>query len=434
MSSIATPTAYEIWGDDTLFTGADGGAGVTNTSEAAQLSQQALSQILGTGGTSISIEQIRQRFPTRAGPSASAQQNLATWNQSQAEYCKETSFPAFGAKLKSILLNLASPRLGVVSQDQAFATVWSTSLPDCRWNPVHTVVAAGRLFTGSNGYVYELDPQTGAVLHELLVTGTVGAGNYTTRLATDGTSLFVGVHGYVYSVSLSNWSKTAWNLGVGSTGYNPVDVLVYGSRLFAGCNGYVYEINPASGAQIHSLLVSSRFGAGNYTTRLATDGKNLYAGVHGYVYGVPLSNWSSSAWNTGVGSTGYNPVSVLVYGSRLFAGCNGYVYEINPVSGAELHSLLVSGRVGAGNYDTKVATDGMTLFAGVHGYVYGVPLNNWSASVWNTAVGGTLSYEPVSVLTHNGRLFAASNGYVYSSTGIRAHGAEPASHVQRRRW
>ena len=193
-----------------------------------------------------------------------------------------------------------------------------------------------------------------------------------------------------------------------------MSVLVSGSRLFAGSNGYVYELNPGTGKQIHSLLLASRFGVGNYETRLATDGTWLFVGAHGYVYGVALSNWSNSQWNVGVGGTGtYDPVTVLSASGRLFAGSNGYAYELNPGTGKQIHSLLLTSRFGVGKYDTQLATDGTWLFVGTHGYVYGVALSNWSAEAWDVGVGGTGAYQRVSVLSQGTRLFAGSNGYVY---------------------
>jgi hypothetical protein len=425
VSSIVTPTPYEIWGDDTLFTGANGGDGVAQTSGAAQASQQALVDILTAGGSSITTEQIRQRFPTNAGSSATSLQDLGSWNATQAAYCESTSFPAFAATLKTILLRLASPRLGVVSQDQAFASVWSTSLPSSGYHAVNTLSAGGRLFTGSNGYVYELDTRTGAVLHSLLVTSSSGVGDYETRLATDGTTLFVGVHGYVYGVALADWSQPQWNVGVGGTAaYQPVSVACYQSRLFAASNGYVYELNPSSGKQLHSLLVTSRFGTGNYESRMATDGTSLFVGVHGYVYGVSLATWRA-AWNVAVGGTAaYQPVSVVCYQSRLFAGSNGYVYELNPASGSVIDSLLVTDSIGAGDYDVRLAVDTMWLFVGVHGYVYGVALNDWNATAWNVGVGGLGAFKRVSVLLDGRKLLAASNGYVYQlnpATGTILH-------------
>ncbi len=409
VSSAATPTPYEVWGDDTLFTGANGGKGVQETSGTAQMSQQALLEILGTGSTSISIPDIRQHFPTMAGANASSLQELGAWNEQQKASCM-ASFGNFGATLKTLLLGLASPRLGVVSQDQTFASVWTTSLPRAGYVPATTLLAGGRMFVGSNGYVYELDPTTGAVLHSLLVTSSVGVGDYNTQLATDGTTLFVGVHGYVYGVRLADWSKTAWNVSVGGTGYEPVAVLVNGSRLFAGSNGYVYEIDPNSGSQKHSLLLASLWGQGDYETRLDCDGSRLYAGAHGYLYGVDLGSFKEK-WNVGLGGTGFQTVSPLAAGGKLYAGSNGYVYQIDPSSGSKIHSLLVAGTVGVGDYDTRLATDGRTLFAGTHGYLYGVDLGSWK-STWNVGVGGT-GFKSVNVLAQGGRLFAGSNGYAY---------------------
>ncbi len=413
VSSIATATPYEIWGDSTLFSGMNGGNGVRATSETSQMSQEALKDILATGATSITTAQVRQHFPTKAGSSASNQQDLQAWNATQKSYCVNTSFPGFWAQLKTILLKLASPRLGIVSQDQSLASVWSTDLPGVGFLPANTLLSGQRLFVGSNGYVSELNPTTGAVIHSLLVTGSVGVGNYETRLATDGTTLFVGVHGYVYGVRMNDWSKPAWNLSVGGTGFGPVSVLVRGTQLFAGSNGYVYQVDRTSGKQVHQLLLSSRFGQGDYETRLDTDGTTLFAGIHGYVYGVDIGRWTSK-WDCGVGGrAAYHPVSVLFANGWVYAGSNGYAYQLNPSTGAQVQGLLVAGSVGVGNYDTRLATDGWTLFVGTHGYLYGVRLSNWSEPAWNVAVGGIASYHPVSVLSQPGRLFAGSNGYVY---------------------
>jgi hypothetical protein len=101
------------------------------------------------------------------------------------------------------------------------------------------------------------------------VTGSVGVGDYTTRVATDGQTLFVGVHGYLYGVSLSSWTTT-WSVGVGGTGaYNPVSVLAQSGQLYCGSNGYVYQVNPSTGSLIHTLSLGSIFGVGNYDTRIA---------------------------------------------------------------------------------------------------------------------------------------------------------------------
>lgn len=266
------------------------------------------------------------------------------------------------------------------------------------------------MFVGSNGRVYQLDPDTGAVLNNLLVTDSVGAGDYTTRLVADDSQLYVGVHGYVYAIALDNWSRTAWATGVGSTGWNPVDLIVYGGRLFAGCHGYVYELDPSSGAVRNQLQLGSSIGVGDYTTRLATDGQNLYAGSHGYVYAVPFSNWQVF-WDSGVGESGYHPVSVMCQGGSVYAGCNGYAYQI--AQGQQVNSQLVTSSIGAGDYTTKLAADSQLLYVGVHGYVYGLSLTGkWSGTLWNIGVDG-IGYNNVALMTQDGHLFAGSNGYVY---------------------
>ncbi len=416
VSSTAQTTPFEVYGDDTLFTGKNGGAGVSATSTTAQLSQQALQDLLKTGKTSVSVESIRQHFPTKAGTSSSGLQDLQTFNTSTLRtFCMNTSFPSLLPQLKDFLLALVSPRLGVSSRDQNLTNVWDASLPSSGYNRVDVTTSAGRMFAGTNGYVYELDPAGGQVLRSLLVTGSVGVGDYTTRVATDGQTLFVGVHGYLYGVSLSTW-KTTWSVGVGGTAaYTPVTVLAQSGNLYCASNSYVYQVNPSTGALLHTLQLGSTFGVGNYDTRIVTDGTNLYAGTHGYVYGIPLSTWKA-AWNVGVGGTGaYDPVSVLVLNGRLFAGSNGYAYQINPSNGTVLHSLLVTGSIGVGDYTTHLATDGQSLFVGVHGYVYGISIaGGWSGSAWNVSVGGTTGRVfSVTVLARSGRLFAGANGYAY---------------------
>jgi hypothetical protein len=139
VSSIAQPAPYEIWGDDTLFTGNNGGAGVAATSGAAQLSQHALEEILATGSSTISTETIRQYFPNRAGSSSTSLTDLQSWNNQQKASCF-TSFQTFGPTLKSLLLRFASPRLGTASRDHNFSNVWFTSLPGAGYQPVQTVV------------------------------------------------------------------------------------------------------------------------------------------------------------------------------------------------------------------------------------------------------------------------------------------------------
>ncbi|MFF7262490.1 DUF4157 domain-containing protein [Streptomyces sp. NPDC008159] len=414
VSSDQHTKPYLVWGDDTLLTGKGGGQGVWATSTATRLSQQALHDILTTGETSISVKEIRAHFPTRAGTDPDNLTDLKSWNTGQKDSCLDM-FSDFGPTLKELMVGLATPRLGVVSRDQDFTTVWSTGLPNKSrtYAPVRLALSGGRVFAGSYGYVYELGATSGKVLHSLLVTGEVGVGDYTTQVVTDGTGLYAGVHGNVYIVSPDSWKVTG-TVSIGGAAYfGQVDVLATGGRLFAGGNGYVYEIDPRNGKILHSLLVTSRIGVGDYTTRIATDGTRLYVGVHGGVYIVSLGTWKVTGSSAVGGRTSFARVEVHVADGQFFAGSDGYVYRLDPRSAKILDSLLLVDQVGVGDYTTRITTDGTSLYAGVHGYVYRVALDDWEKPQWHGGVGGVGAFRPVSVCLAADRVLAGSNGYVY---------------------
>jgi len=408
VGSLAHPEAYEIWGDDTLLSGANGGAGTQCTSAAAQQSQQAIRELLGSGQTSITVKQIRNQFPTTVR-SNGQMRSLEAWNDTQREFCAASIFP----DLHDIIIRIANPRISNLSQDQDLTARWNANLATSGFNVANVLHMNGRLFAGSNGYVYEIDPQSGRVLHQLLVTGTIGVGNYETRLASNGQMLFAGVHGYVYAIALNDWSHVAWTTSLPGCGYEIVDVLLYANRLFAGSNGYAYEVDPGSGQVVQRLQLSS-VGIGDYTMTLAAAGQVLFAGMHGYVYGINLSNWSAAAWNASLPSAGYTLVHVLVRGARLFAGSKGYVYEIDPANGRVIHALLVTGKFGIGDYTTRLAANDRLLLAGVHGFVYGIALNGgWSGSEWNTDLVGNRFTSVDVVAINNDQLLAGSYGNAY---------------------
>lgn len=86
-----------------------------------------------------------------------------------------------------------------------------TAPPVRSWPPIRSPAASvpvttrpGRdtdgttLFVGVHGYAYQIDPDAGQIRHELLLTYGVGVGAYPTALATDGTNLYAGVNGYGY--------------------------------------------------------------------------------------------------------------------------------------------------------------------------------------------------------------------------------------------
>jgi hypothetical protein len=406
VASAARPEPFEIWGDETLLTGSNGAEGVQATSETAQLSQLALQEIIDTGTTSISTQLIRKHFPTSVRTTGNTLQDLKTWTLGQKSFC-EKRFRKFLPNIKRLMLKLGSPRLGITSQDQGLAQRWSQSLPDCGYVAVDMLVQEGRVFAGADGYIYELDPATGRVLHSQHLTTDLGGGD--TRLAADRSFLYAGVHGYAYGIDLANWAKPAWATAVGGTiGFDVVSVAKQGQRLYAGTNGYLYELDPATGRQLKTVALPS--GAVG-DTRIAADDEYLYAGVSGYAYGIKLTDWAKPAWNASVGTgVSSHTVSLLRQGDRLFTGSNGLLYQLDPRSGKQLSSVALPTTVGG---ETRIAADTEFLYAGVHGYAYAVRLTDWSKPAWNSQVGGLVSYGPVSVLADAGRLFTGSDGYIH---------------------
>lgn len=408
VGSAAHPSAYEIWGDDTLLSGRNGGDGAQFTSATAQLSQQSILDLLEKGQTAITVKQLRDFFPTTVRAANNQMISLEAWNDTQKAFCAATIFP----QLHDIIVRVANPRIANVSQDQDLAVRWSASLPSSGFTVTSILTTTSRVFAGSQGYAYELSPHSGQVLHHLLLTSSVGVGEYETRVATNGQMLFVGVHGYVYGIAFNDWSQAAWSASLPRAGYTVVDVLWENNRLFAASAGSVYELNPNTGQIVHHLQLASSIGQGDYTSQMATNGQALFVGTHGYVYGIRLSDWSRPAWEASLPSAGYTLVDVVSKDNHVFAGSNGRVYEIDPGNGQVVHTLLLTDSVGVGDYTTRLATDGQQVFVGVHGYVYGVAFNNWSQAAWEANLAGN-RYTNANLVCFHDQLLAGSYGSIY---------------------
>jgi hypothetical protein len=415
VGSRASSQPYQIWGDDTLLSRPTGANGATATSTAAALSRQALDELIATGRTSITVEQIFRKFPTSAGSAPGALSPLATWAYGQKSVCMDELFPSISrAKVEAV--RRTTPRLGIVSKDQEFANVWyrrvsaGVDLPEAQ-----TLIHGSVLYVGTNGWLYALDAESGKVLHHLQLDTAGGD----TRLATDGTYVFAGVNGHVHAVALAGtWQHVVWSTPpLEGLATHPASLLYDRGRLFAGSNGWVYQITPSNGNIAHKLLLS-RIGV---ETRLTTDGVRLYAGVYGYVYAVTINGaWDRTAWSYSL--HGYQPATVLCVGNALFAGSDGYAYQLDPATGEKMQSLLLASPVGVGDYDTRLASDGLQLFVGAHGHVYALPVKGaWNKYAWATPLGG---YHRVDLLVDDGRLFAGYNGYAYQlepATGQTMH-------------
>jgi hypothetical protein len=257
----------------------------------AALSRQALRDILDTGGTAITVDLIRDHFPTRAGGTPDAVVDLRTWNDGLRDRCGRIAGQ----------VDAGSVHVGLVSRDQAFAAV---RCPDPGFD---TIAPAGDTtrYVGDNGWIYERDPGTGRTVHDYLLTPyrADADADHETRLCTDGVRLYAGVHGHVHAMDLSgNWHKPAWSTPI-ATG--PVHVAGAGGRLFAAADGTVFQLHPATGTVLHS----TRIGAGE--TRLAVTGTDVYARAGDHVYRL----WVNDSWQGFGGTPALRSVTVAVYPS-----------------------------------------------------------------------------------------------------------------------
>jgi hypothetical protein len=401
VASDARPQAYEVYGDDTLFTGKDGAAGAQITSEVAQLSQQSIRELLKSGQTAITTEKLRQNFPTKAGNDAKSVVSLEDWAFGQEQWTIDNVFNTTGFLAKRAATQ-AFPRILNFAQDLQFANEWSTSLPNSGYHFTDVKMSGERLFFGSHSMLYELDPNNGSVKSQKQVTNAQDE----THIATDGSYVFTGVYGYVRATNLNNWAAQAWAAPMPGLTSWPVNLLLVNNRLFAGSNGFLVEIDPRNGNKLHTLTLSDAYGP---DVRMASDGEKLYAGSHGYLYAVNLNDMSKVAWTAPMTGASYSNVQPLCANGMLFAGSNGTVHMFDRGTGARTQTLVVSAAV-----DEEVRltlTDRRTLVAGCHGYAYGINLNDWSKVAWTTPMAGKL-YTMVDVAYYGGHIYACSNGYI----------------------
>lgn len=409
VASVAHPEPYEVYGDHTLLSGKNGAAGAEATSFAAKLSQQSLAETLSSGNTATTAQIIRENFPTRV-KSGNNMLSLEAWNETQQGFCADKIFPS----LHDFIVRATKPIVANLSRDQDLAVRWSANLKDTGFTTTSVLTVGNRLFSASNGYLYEVHPQTGEVQNRLALmnpSSDSDDGDYETRLTSDGNRVYVGVHGSVFGVNIAHGFGLAWTANLPGADLTAVDVLANGGLLLAGSNGSVHKLNPNTGHVDATVLLGSEVGVGDYSMRLAVTGSTLIAGTHGYVYGVSLPALAKS-WETSLPKAGYHLVEVLLHNGRLYAGSNGYAYQLDAGTGGVQQSLRLVDAAGIGDYATTLAADDQTLFVGVHGYVYGVSLANWSTAAWEANLAGN-RYAMVNLALAGNQLLAGSYGYVF---------------------
>jgi hypothetical protein len=414
VTSVARPAPYRVWGDFTLLSRTDGAMGMRATSEAAQLSQRALKEIIDTGSTAISMDQIRAHFPTGAGETDKTVRSLRDWATGNRSFCEQV-FNQWTPQGKKRLVELGSPRLGIVSTDQRLARIWQRQITSSFTGNPQVLAWNGRVFAGVGGWVAEFNVGTGAITRLRKPPSFDIPGDYTTRLATDGRNLYIGVHGYVYAAPLHDIEQDAWpRCPVGGIGiYSMVNVLVTGGRVYAGSAGHVYQIDPLTGKSKDHLVAPSTTSA---EVRLATDGTRLYAGLPHAVGAVTLSTWTKAwdPWSTG-NTDPRACTDVLASGGRLYAGTGGKAFELDTATGRLMRPLTLTNIVSFGDVNTRLAADGQRLYVGYNGYAYAVRLAGWTKA-WEFRAADDEGFQRVELVTAGTRLYVGAQGIIYDIT------------------
>lgn len=288
----------------------------------------------------------------------------------------------------------------------SLVTTWSTSLPSSGYTIVNTVVVQNNVYAGSNGYVYKLDPVTGAVL----ATNTLkGLGNHEVRLAvsSDGSFLLVGINGLTLSLNPNNLS-TIWQTSLPGSGNAVTSVLCAGGSAYAGSNGHVYRLNPTNGSVLYHNGLPER---GEHEVRLAMTLANdmLLVGTYGFAIGLSPSDIATK-WQTSLPGSGYGNTSIAGGNGCGYSACNGFLFRLASNNGSVTHT---NGLAGTGKNEVHLALkgDGTFLFVGTNGYGISVDANTLT-TIYSLALPGS-GFSITDVVSGLNTAFFANNGYVF---------------------
>ena len=270
VASQSNPTPYQVYGDDTFFTGANGSVGARLTTRAAKVSEVSLIELLNSGKSATTVEEIRGHFPTSAGHAQNSMMSLEMWATTQEQWAIDNVFGSASFFAKRVATQ-AFPRILNLSKDHQFSEKWETSLPDSGLAFTDTCMHADRLFAASSSMVFELRQSNGDILQQKRLTNVTEE----THIATDGRMLFAGIAGYVRTTALDNWRAQAWEAPMPGLTSWAVNLLLVGQRLFAGIQRLCGRAGPAT---VHgSIRLSSRRRMVPKCTWRRTDRRCLWA-------------------------------------------------------------------------------------------------------------------------------------------------------------
>lgn len=232
VASNAITTPFQIWGDDTML---NGGGGVAIASDTAHMSQQSILDLLASGKSSISTQNILDRFPTSVRGANNQMLPLQQWNDSVRGQALSL-FP----DLHYYLLR-AMPRIDNVSVDMSGGWTWQT-LPG--------------------------------------LANDIGVGG-------DGTAWVIGTNAASGGYGIYRWNGTTWTVVAGAA--VRVAVGPDGAAWVVNSNGNIYHWNGSSFQQLPGLGKDIGVGA---------DGSVWLIGTNAVPGGYGIYHWNGSGWDS----------------------------------------------------------------------------------------------------------------------------------------
>ncbi|MGI8808046.1 MAG: eCIS core domain-containing protein [Acidimicrobiales bacterium] len=240
VSSVAHPEAFQIWGDNTMIRGGDG---YRIANQTAQLSQRSLRELLDTGASAVTSQEIITHFPTSVHDNPAnlaASRSLQDW-----AYGLKDQAGGFFDGFKNRAVGSLRKRIEPVNIDKAGGWTWVQVLgkaTDIAVGGDGWAWSVGEIGTDHNGPVQEWN----SALTEWRTASAAGRG---VRIAADGAGnvWVVNADGYTYRKAAG--SQT-WEVGerphVGGQ-----DGLL---EIAAGTDGSVWGLAKAEVSGGHQLM------------------------------------------------------------------------------------------------------------------------------------------------------------------------------------
>ena len=254
----------------------------------------------------------------------------------------------------------------------SLGAMWSVSLPGTGYHVTSVLCVDGRVYAGSHGHVFRLDPADGKILH---TNSLLGYGSHEVRLGVtlDVSTLLVGINGHALGMDI-NTLEINWRNVMPDSGYDTTSVLGGNQVGYAACRGRVYRIDEHTGSTLNQ---NDLFGTGSNEVRMTLDpgGTHLYVGTNGYGLALRPDNLAT-IYSVSLPGSGYSVADVAAGLQTAYYANHGYVFELENGTG----NVVASKRLGGpGANVTRLSTDLQgtgALFIGLNGKVVAMGLTD----------------------------------------------------------